>query len=222
MRCRGVLSVIVNLPEMHIPPWYWFSSRRVDLKQCVRIGIRDAGIQDFLDGIVDDGVAGRLPVLSIPRQVRRLAGGGQEDVVLGEVGVGIGQSAAVAGELVAVLLREGLVFDGDQGVVVLIQDQDIQVAPLSVDNVLPLLADLGGDPIRIEQPWRSHCRVEQGDDEVRGLPVVRRWVQKPADDPGVEFLGGPAAGRDEIKGVQLLAFLGDGVAEGGEGIQQVR
>ena len=24
MRCRGVLSVIVNLPEMHIPPWYWF------------------------------------------------------------------------------------------------------------------------------------------------------------------------------------------------------
>ena len=26
MRCRGVLSVIVNLPEMHIPPWYWFRS----------------------------------------------------------------------------------------------------------------------------------------------------------------------------------------------------
>ena len=26
MRCRGVLSVIVKLPEMHIPPWYWFSS----------------------------------------------------------------------------------------------------------------------------------------------------------------------------------------------------
>ena len=25
MRSRGVLSVIVNLPEMHIPPWYWFS-----------------------------------------------------------------------------------------------------------------------------------------------------------------------------------------------------
>ena len=24
MRCRGVLSVIVKLPEMHIPPWYWF------------------------------------------------------------------------------------------------------------------------------------------------------------------------------------------------------
>ena len=24
MRCRGVLAVIVNLPEMHIPPWYWF------------------------------------------------------------------------------------------------------------------------------------------------------------------------------------------------------
>ena len=26
MRRRGVLSAIVNLPEMHIPPWYWFSS----------------------------------------------------------------------------------------------------------------------------------------------------------------------------------------------------
>ena len=26
MRCRGVLSVIVNLPEMHLPPWYWFST----------------------------------------------------------------------------------------------------------------------------------------------------------------------------------------------------
>ena len=25
MRCRGVLSVIVKTPEMHIPPWYWFS-----------------------------------------------------------------------------------------------------------------------------------------------------------------------------------------------------
>ncbi len=24
MRCRGVLSVIVNLPEVHIPPWYRF------------------------------------------------------------------------------------------------------------------------------------------------------------------------------------------------------
>ena len=26
MRCHGVLTVIVNLPEMHIPPWYWFRS----------------------------------------------------------------------------------------------------------------------------------------------------------------------------------------------------
>ena len=26
MRCRGVLAVIVDLPEMHIPPWYLFSS----------------------------------------------------------------------------------------------------------------------------------------------------------------------------------------------------
>ena len=25
MKCRGVLSVVVNTPEMHIPPWYWFS-----------------------------------------------------------------------------------------------------------------------------------------------------------------------------------------------------
>ena len=24
MRCRGVLAVIVNPPEMHIPPLYWF------------------------------------------------------------------------------------------------------------------------------------------------------------------------------------------------------
>ena len=24
MRCRGVLSVLVWAPEMHIPPWYWF------------------------------------------------------------------------------------------------------------------------------------------------------------------------------------------------------
>ena len=26
VRCRGVLSVVVKLPEMHIPPWYWFST----------------------------------------------------------------------------------------------------------------------------------------------------------------------------------------------------
>ena len=24
MKCRGVLSVVVNTPAMHIPPWYWF------------------------------------------------------------------------------------------------------------------------------------------------------------------------------------------------------
>ena len=24
MRWRGVLSVVVKTPEMHIPPWYWF------------------------------------------------------------------------------------------------------------------------------------------------------------------------------------------------------
>ena len=28
MSCRGVLSVVVNTPAMHIPPWYWFSYRR--------------------------------------------------------------------------------------------------------------------------------------------------------------------------------------------------
>ena len=27
MSYRGVLSVVVKTPEMHIPPWYWF--RRV-------------------------------------------------------------------------------------------------------------------------------------------------------------------------------------------------
>ena len=100
-----------------------------------------------------------------------------------EVGVSIGQSAAVAGELVAVLLREGFILDGDEVLVVLVQDQDIQVALLSVDDVLPLLTDLGGAPIRVEQPWRSHCGVEQGGDELLSLPVVGRWVQKPADDP---------------------------------------
>ena len=25
MSCRGILSVVVKTPEMHIPPWYWFS-----------------------------------------------------------------------------------------------------------------------------------------------------------------------------------------------------
>ena len=28
MRCRGVLAVIVNLPEMRISPWYWFRLTR--------------------------------------------------------------------------------------------------------------------------------------------------------------------------------------------------
>ena len=34
MRYRGVLSAVVNLPEMHIPPWYWFRIGRagVDLE----------------------------------------------------------------------------------------------------------------------------------------------------------------------------------------------
>ena len=73
----------------------------------------------------------------------------------GEVGIGIGQSAAVAGELIAVLLGEGLVLDGDELLVVPVQNQDVQVALLSVDDVLPLLADLGGAPIRGKQPWRS-------------------------------------------------------------------
>ena len=45
------------------------------------------------------------------------------------------------------------------------------------------------------------------------LAVVGRWIQKPADDPGVECLGGPAARGDKIEGVHLLAFFGDGVAE---------
>ena len=63
--------------------------------------------------------------------------------------------------------------------------------------------------------------VEQGDDEVSSLPVVSRWVQEPADDPGVEFLGGPPARGDEIEGVQLLAFLGDDVPDVGEGFQEV-
>ena len=82
------------------------------------------------------------------------------------------------------LLRENFVLDGDEIAVVPVQDQDVQVAPLSIDDVLPLLEDLGGAPIRGEQPWWSHCGVEQGGDEVPGLPVVGRWVQKPADDPG--------------------------------------
>ena len=32
MKCRGVLSVVVNTPAMHIPPWYWFRlNRNVEL-----------------------------------------------------------------------------------------------------------------------------------------------------------------------------------------------
>ena len=27
MSCRGILSVVVKTPEMHIPPWYWFSNQ---------------------------------------------------------------------------------------------------------------------------------------------------------------------------------------------------
>ena len=73
-------------------------------------------------------------------------------------------------------LREGLVFDGDEVLVFLVQDQDVQVAPLSVDDVLPLLVDLGGAPIYGEQFWGSLCGVEQGGGEVLGLPVVRRRV----------------------------------------------
>ena len=66
---------------------------------------------------------------------------------LAEVGIGIGQSAAVAGELVAVLLRESLVLDGDEIAVVPVQDQDVQVAPLFVDVPSPLLEDLGRAPV---------------------------------------------------------------------------
>ena len=47
----------------------------------------------------------------------------------GEVGVGIDQSAVVAGELVALLLRECLVLDGDEVLVVPVQDQDVQSSP---------------------------------------------------------------------------------------------
>ena len=27
MTCRGVLEIVFKTPEMHIPPWYWFSLR---------------------------------------------------------------------------------------------------------------------------------------------------------------------------------------------------
>ena len=91
-----------------------------------------------------DGIVGRSPMFSIAFQVGRDAGGRQEDVVPGKVGVDIAQSATVAGELVAVLQRESLVLDGDEILVVPVQDQDVQVAPLFVDFVPPLLEDLGG------------------------------------------------------------------------------
>ncbi len=97
-----------------------------------------------------------------------------------------------------------------------------KVAPLLIDDFPPLLADLGGAPISGQQPWWSHCGVEQGGDVVPGLPVVRRWVQKPADDAGVKFLGGRPVRRNDLEGVKLVAFLGDGMAEVGEGIQEVR
>ena len=70
-------------------------------------------------------------------------------------------------------LREGLVLDCDEVLVFLVQDQDIQVAPLSDDDVLLLLVDLGGAPICGEQLWWSLCGVEEGGGEVLGLPVVR-------------------------------------------------
>ena len=69
--------------------------------------------------------------------------------------------------------EEGLVLDGDEIAVVPVQDQDVQSALLSVDDVLPLPADLGRGPIRIEQLWRGHCGVEQDGDEVPGLLVMR-------------------------------------------------
>ena len=128
----------------------------------------------------------------------------------GEVGVGIDQSAVVAGELVAVLLRECLVLDGDEVLVVPVQDQDVQIAPLFVDVPPPLPEGLGGTPIGVEKAGWGHCGVEQGGDEVPGLLVVRRWIQKPSDDPGVKCLVGPAARGDKIEGVHLLTFLGDG------------
>ena len=36
MRCRGVLSVIVNLPGMQIPPWYWFRKVGTDIQARIR------------------------------------------------------------------------------------------------------------------------------------------------------------------------------------------
>ena len=97
----------------------------------------------------------------------------------------------------------------------------MSVGLLSVDDVTPLLVYAGSSPIRVEQPWWGHCGVEQSGDEVPGLLVVRRWVQKPTDNLGMEILLGPPARGDDIEGVHSLAFIGDGVAEVGEGIKEV-
>ncbi len=54
------------------------------------------------------------------------------------------------------------------------------------------------------------------------LTVVGRRVKKSTDEPGVEFLGGPPAGCDEIESVKFLTVLDYGVIEVGEGIQRAR
>ena len=53
MRCRGVLSGIVNLPEMHIPPWYWFS------------WIEGSEADDFFDDMKNANGAGLQEVVSV-------------------------------------------------------------------------------------------------------------------------------------------------------------
>ena len=53
MRYRRVLGVVFKIPEMHIPPWYWFRARRYqtirNLKMRVSLGPTTA--QDRVAGV---------------------------------------------------------------------------------------------------------------------------------------------------------------------------
>ena len=54
MRYRSVLSVLVKASEMHIPPWYWFRSRRMPWASSSRSCVQVLGV---VVGLADPGVA---------------------------------------------------------------------------------------------------------------------------------------------------------------------
>ena len=57
VRCRGILSVVFKTPEMHIPPWYWFS------------GIDDDYVQDGLSRIAEalEAIGAKQELLEVAR-----------------------------------------------------------------------------------------------------------------------------------------------------------